>query len=1808
MALSNISVAVTEANVQVDITNTSVTVGQTVSNVVVGDLNVTSDTDIREAISFTNVHGSGGLSYSQANGVITYDLFGGNGIGIGGDGSVGIDLAPNLNDTPGQINYLQFSNGLKTVATSNFPANALVSTDANGTISFSNVIVSNGGTLQTGTGNFLHGHNSGTGHDTGTFHMTGNDQLPADVGHGVNYSVSNANVSFRHSNLVFTPGPNGEIGYIGGAQMSNVVGDVSSAPNITGNVINLQSDGKLGFNGLSSAEIFRSDSTTLTMRNLSGNLVLHTDLFSNSNVMLGTPATPANVRVATNSIGGVPQGPSGNLHVDNSVIAGYYHGDGSNITGVSTLTNAQAQAFIQTNGLAMTANITSGNLISTTNTVRAANIEVVTPVNTNCNVDVNGYARLQANSDTSKRYAIFTNPNGAGRGTHIISPTSASTPDSGNIKLLARNISFHGEITDSPQASMDGFVNANVSLGGPLTSNSNITTTGTISAGASATDTHTFTGNVDVTGNIEVSGNLNYRNVQDLYVRDQSITLNANAASDATVSIIANRPVAGTNTVLRWNETDDKWQFTNDGSTYNDILTTSQSKALLSTTTASASSGGSLAYDNSSGVFTFAPADLSDKIELTNLSVTEVSPSGNGSLAYNNGTGVFTFTPADISAGGGGGGLSNAQAQAFIQSNGLTMTAPISSNSNISTTAFFEGDLNGAVTIDVYNNEASTLNKGEAVYLTGGNNGDNPWVALADSDDATKMPAIGIIRENISAGAVGQVVTSGVLNNSSHGYTIGADLFIDSVAGGLTTTLPTGESKAIQKIGKVVSPNHIIVQGAFRTNQTPNLDNNRIFIGNAANRATTVGLDSLSTELYTSDTFGAKTLTQGQNGMFNSNTSGGDYLDMNLFTNPVFPNGTRIQMTGGVAGNPFTNGTITSDNVFYTQAAGGGNYRLFTDSGLTSPTSSGQNDYTSADAPDVNYSALSVSPSGVTHTKDVVAADTLTIGESVKDDAVLTLHGEQSIYNANASQTALYIEAKHSSADASPKIMLRRNRSDGASAGDKLGGIIFDGQSAASSVVYPLTGGALIAGSGNTGSFDEISYAGGGTDPNWSDSTAITGQNGTGDPAYFNGNTYYTKSIGGGGYQLYTNSALSTGSTSGLSGIYTGESTSIEFASQGAPQRVTYANILTKVTSPTHSSEDGEIDFNVIKAGTETNILNVNSTGLKLDGNLQINADTDVSGLSGLTFDKSTNNLGLGTPTPKAAIHIRGTSNESQIYMTEFNSGSGAGIDFRTFAAAGSESVPATKGNNKRIWERFHNAYDGTGSSGDGISTGFETAFAEQILTEASHSSQSVPVYYQLYNFRDGDTTQNPTPLLRARGNGEIEFGSPVGSAFTQNAVANTIIKPTGEITTTGNVTASYFKGDGSQLTGIGGGSTNSFGTLTVSGQTNIQASQANAQVQFAAGSGVTITTAGNVMTFASTAGASYGNAEVQNYLASGNNAGNIATKGNVIVAKHTGTVTRTISSYFGSNNTGSNDQIQPSTDPQWTNSTLITFSGTTNGDLTFLNGNSYYTKSIGGGFYEIYTDSGLSSPVQSGLDGEAPSGLIASYPGEVESTLNVAGDIFTTGNFEVSSANVLTTITEYQGNNTTGQGDVILIGSDQGWYNGQYVTFQGATDSSLTFLNGNTYQVGTGGGSGTTWNLYTNYQSFTKLSTAIGTISNPSGPTLVDHRTPNDTSATIYGDLIVNANSVLKVNAIESFFPNQVINLTGLRVNDFKGNDPLNPPSYTNTQLATLQAPFPGGYAFVTGDRAVNGEGVPIYWSGTQWKYFSDNANVSYT
>ena len=494
----------------------------------------------------------------------------------------------------------------------------------------------------------------------------------------------------------------------------------------------------------------------------------------------------------------------------------------------------------------------------------------------------------------------------------------------------------------------------------------NVTTTANVnSASFTTTGNATVGANLNVLGNLEVTGNINYREVEDLLVRDQTITLNFGNASANDVQIISDRSGSAlANTDIKWNETTDKWTFSNDGSTYFNIptsttdlaegtnlyytndranvsienklsvdapllyqsnnvgnpivirhtdseitldanshltLNSDEANVLITTSSGSGTHLKATTVDNtlflgpgqeSAGTsikMTYNNMEIIGNLNVANTSVfgtlssnANITTTANvaGANFIGNVTGNLTGSPSSLAglttsdlaegtnlyyttarqntdfdtrlatkttsdlAEGTNLYYTNARANAAFVDSLDNITTDISSDSNITTTGFFVGDLDGAVVTDVYNDTGSTLNKGDAVYLTGGNNGDNPHVALADADDATKMPALGIVRENISTASVGQVVTSGVMNDSSHGYTLGADLYIDTTAGGLTTTVPTGEDKLIQKIGKVVSTNHILVQGAFRTNATPNLDEGNIFLGSSSNTAITVTPDS----------------------------------------------------------------------------------------------------------------------------------------------------------------------------------------------------------------------------------------------------------------------------------------------------------------------------------------------------------------------------------------------------------------------------------------------------------------------------------------------------------------------------------------------------------------------------------------------------------------------------------------------------------------------------------------------------------------------------------------------------------------------------------------------------------------------------------------------------------------------------------------------------------------------------------------------------------------------------------------------------
>ena len=103
----------------------------------------------------------------------------------------------------------------------------------------------------------------------------------------------------------------------------------------------------------------------------------------------------------------------------------------------------------------------------------------------------------------------------------------------------------------------------------------------------------------------------------------------------------------------------------------------------------------------------------------------------------------------------------------------------------------------------VYNADTTTITKGEVVYLFGAH-GDRASVKKAsNASEATSSKTLGVASENIAPGAVGFVVSHGVVDGLSLGaYNPGDLVYLGSTPGTITTTLP-------------IAPNHTVFVGVI---------------------------------------------------------------------------------------------------------------------------------------------------------------------------------------------------------------------------------------------------------------------------------------------------------------------------------------------------------------------------------------------------------------------------------------------------------------------------------------------------------------------------------------------------------------------------------------------------------------------------------------------------------------------------------------------------------------------------------------------------------------------------------------------------------------------------------------------------------------------------------------------------------------------------------------------------------------------------------------------------------------------------------
>ena len=159
------------------------------------------------------------------------------------------------------------------------------------------------------------------------------------------------------------------------------------------------------------------------------------------------------------------------------------------------------------------------------------------------------------------------------------------------------------------------------------------------------------------------------------------------------------------------------------------------------------------------------------------------------------------------------------------------------------------------------NSTGSTLTKGSAVYVSGHTS--ETQVADADNTSAASMPAFGIVADDIANGATGTIVIGGEVSGiNTSAFSVGDELFVGT-AGALTATKPTGTAliQKIAKVTKAAASGELLVTGAGRSNDLPNLPDGNIWIGDASgvpqDKTLTAGTNVTITEDSTTVTIAA---------------------------------------------------------------------------------------------------------------------------------------------------------------------------------------------------------------------------------------------------------------------------------------------------------------------------------------------------------------------------------------------------------------------------------------------------------------------------------------------------------------------------------------------------------------------------------------------------------------------------------------------------------------------------------------------------------------------------------------------------------------------------------------------------------------------------------------------------------------------------------------------------------------------------------------------------------------------------------------
>jgi hypothetical protein len=301
------------------------------------------------------------------------------------------------------------------------------------------------------------------------------------------------------------------------------------------------------------------------------------------------------------------------------------------------------------------------------------------------------------------------------------------------------------------------------------------------------------TGDVTVGGNLTVNGTTTTLNTETLSVEDNIVVLNSNATGSPALNAgIEVERGDSANVVLRWNESTDKWETTNDGSAYS-VIATNGNIALGTDTTGnymsdvSASTGVTISHtpgEGSTATFSIGqPVGTSASVTFANVSANLV---GNvtGDVSGNSGTATALQNSRVISIGGDVSG-----SVSFNGTSDVTISAAIQPNSvalGTDTTGNFVNDVTAGTGVSVTHTPGEGSSPTIAIGQAVGTSSSVQFAAvtaplIGNSSTATTL-------ENARTISLAGDVSGSVSFNGSSDVSISATIQPNSVALGTDTS------------------------------------------------------------------------------------------------------------------------------------------------------------------------------------------------------------------------------------------------------------------------------------------------------------------------------------------------------------------------------------------------------------------------------------------------------------------------------------------------------------------------------------------------------------------------------------------------------------------------------------------------------------------------------------------------------------------------------------------------------------------------------------------------------------------------------------------------------------------------------------------------------------------------------------------------------------------------------------------------------------------------------------------------------------